>query len=163
MQEPLTKKQQMVYEYLLSESKKNGYPPSIKDICGALGLKSTATVHNHLTILESKGYIRKYPTKNRTFEIVDKPGSGKSEDVLPSRPPETAGLFVYHVPHDELRSHGILQGDIVHCRRQFSADSGQLVVLWENGGITLRPYEHVDFRSDEVLGVVTELRRKYHH
>ena len=161
MQEPLTKKQQMVYEYLLSESKKNGYPPSIKDICGALGLKSTATVHNHLTVLEGKGYIRKYPTKNRTFEIIDRSDAGQAREDLPNKPPETAGLFVYHVSHDGLRSLGILKGDVVHCRRQLGADTGQLVVLWENDGITLRPYEQVDFRRDEILGVVTELRRKY--
>ena len=159
MQESLTKKQQLIYEYLLSESKKKGYPPSIKDICCALELRSTATVHNHLTVLEKKGYIRKYPTKNRTFEIIDKPSQPSKE--APLKPPETAGLFVYHVPHNKLRSLGILQGDIVHCRRQFSADPDQLVVLWESGGITLKPYEQVDFRQDEVLGIATELRRKF--
>ena len=161
MQEPLTKKQQDIYEYLLSESRKKGYPPSIKDICVALGLKSTATVHTHLTMLEKKGYIRKYPTKNRTFEIIDRPESDKRNNETSLKPPETAGLFVYHVPHNALQSLGILKGDIVHCRRQLSADSGQMVVLWENGGITLKPYKYVDFRNDEVLGVATELRRKF--
>ena len=161
MQEPLTKKQQVVYDYLLSESKRKGYPPSIKDICGALGLKSTATVHNHLAALENKGYIRKYPTKNRTFEIIDKLHTGQAREASPNKPPETEGLFVLNVTHDGLRGLGILQGDTVHCRRQFSADTGQLVALWENGGITLRPYEQVDFRRDEVLGVATELRRRY--
>ncbi|MCL2853012.1 MAG: hypothetical protein FWE20_08285 [Defluviitaleaceae bacterium] len=160
MQEPLTEKQQAVYEYLLNETRKKGYPPGIKDICGALGLRSTATVHNHLSALEKKGYIRKYPTKNRTFEIIDKPISDRPSPV-PLKPPETGGLFVYHVPHDKLHGLGILKGDVVQCRRRLSADAGQLVVLWENDAITLRPYDQVDFLRDEVIGVATELRRKF--
>ena len=159
MQESLTKKQQAIYEYLLTEAKKKGYPPSIKDICDALSLKSTATVHKHLSTLEDKGYIRKYPTKNRTFEIIDKPDLRREPANI--KPPETSGLFVYHVPHNELRAIGVLKGDIVHCRRQLGAETNQLVVLWENDAITLRPYELVDFLHDEVLGVATELRRKY--
>jgi len=159
MQEPLTKKQQLVYDYLLSESKKRGYPPSIKEIGDALGLKSTATVHNHLETLEKKGYIRKYPTKNRTFEIICVPEQPCKEATL--KPPETSGGFVYHIPHGKLRNLGILKGDIVHCKRQLSANPGQLVVLWEDDAITLKPYDRVDFRNDEVLGIAVELRRKY--
>ena len=160
MQETLTPKQQAVYEYLLEESKIRGYPPSIKDICTALGLKSTATIHSYLAALEKKGYIRKYPTKNRTFEIIDK--SEPHNHQIRHKPPETAGLFVYHVPHNKLRHLGILKGDVVHCRRQLSSnDERYLVVLWENDSITLRPYDKVDFLKDEVLGIAMELRRKY--
>ncbi|MCL2617238.1 MAG: helix-turn-helix domain-containing protein [Defluviitaleaceae bacterium] len=159
MQEQLTPKQQAIYEYLLFESKKNGYPPSIKDICAALGLKSTATVHSYLAVLEKKGYIRKYPTKNRTFEIIGKLEHSRNAETL--KPPETAGQFVYQVPHNELRELGILKGDIVHCRRQLGADANQLAVLWENDAITLRPYEQVDFSRDEVLGVAIKLSRQF--
>jgi len=159
MQEILTKKQQLVYEYLLNESKKRGYPPSIKEICAALGLKSTATVHNHLTTLEKKGYIRKYPTKTRVFEIIDaeQPPCKKTTAKLP----KTSGIFVYNVPNSKLRSVGLLKGDVVHCKCQLSAEPGQLVAIWENDAITLKAYNHVDFNNDEVLGVATELRRKY--
>ena len=159
MQEALTKKQQIVYEYLVSESKKRGYPPSIKEICDALGLKSTATVHNHLATLEKKGYIRKYPTKNRTFEIIGPNEQPRKGSLI--KPPETSGVFVYHVPNAKLRNLGILKGDIVHCKRRFSADPGQLVVLWEDGAMTLRPYARVDFLKDEIIGVAVELRRKF--
>jgi len=156
MQESLTKKQQAVYDYLLGEVRRNGYPPSIKDICDALGLRSTVTVHSHLTVLEKKGYIRKYPTKNRTFELVDRPPPAAP---APQRPPDTPGRFVYRVQHDNLRHLGLLPGDIVTCKR--GADKGRLVVLWEHGGMTLRPHDQVDFKNDEVLGIAVEMRRKF--
>lgn len=159
MQETLTTKQQLVYEYLLSESKKRGYPPSIKEICTALGLKSTATVHNHLTTLEKKGYIRKYPTKNRVFEIIDAEERPCSKAVSTS--PKTSGVFVYHAPNSKLRNLGILKGDVVHCKCQPNAEPGQLVAIWENDAITLKTYSHVDFINNEILGVAVELRRKY--
>ena len=159
MQETLTKKQQEVYEYLLSESKKRGYPPSIKEICVALGLKSTATVHNHLTTLENKGYIRRYPTKNRTFEIIGAPEQACKKAAF--NPAEASGVFVYNAPNSKLRNLGILKGDIVHCKRQSSAKPGQLVALRENNEITFKAYDRVDLRNDEILGVAVELHRKF--
>lgn len=67
----LSKKQQMILDYLKEEVSKKGYPPSVREICAAVELKSTSTVHAHLTKLEEFGYIRRDPTKPRAIEIYD--------------------------------------------------------------------------------------------
>lgn len=71
MSEKLSKKQQMILDFLKKEVSDKGYPPSVREICSAVDLKSTSTVHTHLTKLEEKGYIRRDPTKPRAIEIYD--------------------------------------------------------------------------------------------
>lgn len=71
MSEKLSKKQQMILDFLKKEVSDKGYPPSVREICTAVDLKSTSTVHTHLTKLEEKGYIRRDPTKPRAIEIYD--------------------------------------------------------------------------------------------
>jgi repressor LexA len=70
MAEKISKKQQMILDYLKDEVSKKGYPPSVREVCTAVGLKSTSTVHAHLTKLETLGYIRRDPTKPRAIEIL---------------------------------------------------------------------------------------------
>ena len=67
----LSSKQQQILEYMKAEVREKGYPPSVREICEAVGLKSTSTVHGHLARLEKKGYIRRDPTKPRAIEILD--------------------------------------------------------------------------------------------
>ncbi|GFR35559.1 transcriptional repressor LexA [Thermobrachium celere] len=67
----LTDKQQMILEFIKQELATKGYPPSVREIGLAVGLKSTSTVHAHLEKLEKKGYIRRDPTKPRAIEILD--------------------------------------------------------------------------------------------
>ena len=67
----LSAKQQQILEYMKAEVREKGYPPSVREICEAVGLKSTSTVHGHLARLEKKGYIRRDPTKPRAIEILD--------------------------------------------------------------------------------------------
>ncbi len=67
----ISKKQQMILDFLKEEVSKKGYPPSVREICQAVGLKSTSTVHTHLTRLEELGMIRRDPTKPRAIEIYD--------------------------------------------------------------------------------------------
>lgn len=67
----ISKKQQMILDFLKDEVNKKGYPPSVREICLAVGLKSTSTVHTHLTRLEELGMIRRDPTKPRAIEIYD--------------------------------------------------------------------------------------------
>jgi repressor LexA len=71
MADSISKKQQMILDFLKDEVSKKGYPPSVREICLAVGLKSTSTVHTHLTRLEELGYIRRDPTKPRAIEIFD--------------------------------------------------------------------------------------------
>ncbi len=66
----LTKKQQIILDYIRDEVQKKGYPPSVREICEGVGLKSTSTVHGHLNKLEDKGYIRRDPTKPRAIELL---------------------------------------------------------------------------------------------
>lgn len=67
----ITKKQQEILEFIKDEILKRGYPPAVREICNAVNLKSTSSVHSHLETLEKNGYIRRDPTKPRAIEIVD--------------------------------------------------------------------------------------------
>ena len=67
----ITPKQQQILEYIKESILRKGYPPSVREICEAVGLKSTSSVHSHLEALERNGYIRRDPTKPRTIEIID--------------------------------------------------------------------------------------------
>ncbi|MCD8069683.1 MAG: transcriptional repressor LexA, partial [Lachnospiraceae bacterium] len=69
--EGLSAKQQEILDYLKECILNKGYPPSVREICDAVGLKSTSSVHSHLEALEKKGYIRRDPSKPRTIEICD--------------------------------------------------------------------------------------------
>lgn len=66
----LSKRQQMIYEFIQSEVQKKGYPPSVREIAQAVGLASSSTVHGHLKTIEQKGYIRRNPTKPRAIELL---------------------------------------------------------------------------------------------
>lgn len=64
-------KQGQILDYIKEKIKEKGYPPSVREICDAVGLKSTSTVHGHLQRLEKKGFIKRDPTKPRAIEITD--------------------------------------------------------------------------------------------
>ena len=67
----ITEKQKEILEYIKSEILAKGYPPAVREICEAVHLKSTSSVHSHLETLEKNGYIRRDPTKPRAIEIMD--------------------------------------------------------------------------------------------
>ena len=67
----ITPKQQEILDFIKSEILNKGYPPAVRDICEAVHLKSTSSVHSHLETLEKNGYIRRDPTKPRAIEIMD--------------------------------------------------------------------------------------------
>ena len=70
-QKSLSDKQEQILSYIKEVILSKGYPPSVREICEAVGLKSTSSVHAHLETLEERGYIRRDPAKPRTIEIVD--------------------------------------------------------------------------------------------
>lgn len=76
MDNKISNKQKMILEFLDKEIHEKGYPPSVREICQAVGLKSTSTVHGYLTRLEKKGFIKKDPTKPRALKVL----SGKKEE-----------------------------------------------------------------------------------
>ena len=67
----ITDKQKEILEFMKQEILNKGYPPTVRDICEAVHLKSTSSVHSHLETLEKNGYIRRDPTKPRAIEIID--------------------------------------------------------------------------------------------
>ena len=68
---PITKKQEEILNYIKDEILERGFPPAVREMCQAVGLKSTSSVHSHLESLEKNGYIRRDPTKPRAIEILE--------------------------------------------------------------------------------------------
>ncbi|MGY3716614.1 transcriptional repressor LexA [Sutcliffiella cohnii] len=152
----LSKRQEDILNFIKQEVQAKGYPPSVREIGEAVGLASSSTVHGHLARLESKGYIRRDPTKPRAIEVIsldDKqipkvnvvnvPIVGKVtagqpitaiENIddyfpLPDRyvaPDEH--VFMLEVMGDSMIEAGILDGDYVIVRQQQSANNGDIVV-----------------------------------
>lgn len=153
----LSKRQQDILEFIKNEVRQKGYPPSVREIGEAVGLASSSTVHGHLARLESKGLIRRDPTKPRAIEILDLDNSshipaanvinvpivGKVtagqpitaienvEEYFPlpeNLAPSDEQLFMLEVMGDSMVEAGILDGDYVIVRQQSSANNGEIVV-----------------------------------
>ena len=142
--------QRKILEFIRKEIQEKGYPPSVREICAAVGLKSTSTVHAHLNQLEQRGFIRRDPTKPRAMEILDNsvargrsvPLVGKVtagqpilaieniEDylTLPTGMIGSDGLFCLRVQGESMIEIGILDGDIIVVRQQEHAENGEVVV-----------------------------------
>ena len=67
----ISKKQEEILQYIKDQILQRGFPPAVREICEAVHLKSTSSVHSHLETLEKNGYIRRDPTKPRAIEILD--------------------------------------------------------------------------------------------
>ena len=156
MAKELTKKQQQVLDYILTEIHRRGYPPAIREIGKALNLSSSATVHSHIKALEKKGYLRRDPSKPRALEVLDYrdldqplpssktrsvPVVGRIsagspllaadniEDTWPLPREFTAEeTFILKVKGDSMIQAGILDGDYLVVKRQQTADNGDIVV-----------------------------------
>lgn len=153
----LSKRQQDILSFIKEEVQKKGYPPSVREIGEAVGLASSSTVHGHLARLESKGLIRRDPTKPRAIEIlednvelqiprskvVNVPVIGKVtagvpitaiENVeeyfpLPDRyVSEDDHVFMLEIMGESMIEAGILDGDMVIVRQQPTANNGDIVV-----------------------------------
>ena len=159
---PLTKRQSQILEYIDSAIRDKGYPPTVREIGQAVGLNSPSTVHNHLNTLQDKGYLRRDPTKNRAIEVHWDAGSGavidrrpvthvplvgdvaagsgvlaaqNVEEVMPL-PSDLTGegdLFMLRVRGDSMIEAGIFNGDFVVARKQETADPGEIVVAGISG------------------------------
>ncbi|KMK96406.1 transcriptional repressor LexA [Rossellomorea marisflavi] len=171
----LSKRQQDILEYIKSSVKEKGYPPSVREIGEAVGLASSSTVHGHLARLESKGLIRRDPTKPRAIEILDlvedsiprhnvvnvpligKVTAGQPitavENVeeyfpLPERmAPADEHTFMLEIMGDSMIEAGILDGDFVIVRQQQTANNGEIVVAMteEDEATVKRFFKEKDF------------------
>jgi repressor LexA len=150
----LTPRQQQILDYLIKAIQEKGYAPSVREIGGALGLSSPSTVHQHLTALEDKGYVRRHGDRMRALEVVDKSLIRDGDSVrLPLVGRVSAGTpvladeqvedrigvprrlvgdardcFLLRVRGDSMIGAGIMPGDIVIVRRQRAASPGDIVV-----------------------------------
>lgn len=169
----LTKRQQQIFDFILSEIHKKGYPPSVREIGKAFSLSSSATVHSHLLTLEQKGLIRRDPGKPRALEVlgfretesaisptkirnvplVGKIAAGTPilaqeniEDTFPL-PAELTdeNTFVLTVEGDSMIEAGIFDGDYLVVRQQNTATNGDIVVaLLEDEATVKRFYKEKD-------------------
>ena len=154
---PLSGKRLEILDFIDRTQRERGYPPSVREICEAVGLTSTSTVHAHLATLQKQGFLRRDPTKPRAIEVRYDPSSGMAlerrpvhhvplvgdvaagTDVLAQEnieelyplPEDFTGagqLFMLRVRGDSMIDLGILDGDHVVVRQQPEADKGDVVV-----------------------------------
>lgn len=146
----------MIYNFIKKEVQLKGYPPSVREIAEAVGLASSSTVHGHLARMESKGYIRRDPTKPRAIEILNEEDQYITKDEARYAPligKVTAGapitavenieeyipipsssahpdeqLFVLRIEGESMIEAGILHGDLVIVKQQNTANNGDIVV-----------------------------------
>lgn len=152
--EKLTPKQEEILNFIKQEILAKGYPPSVREICEAVTLKSTSSVHAHLESLERKGYIRKDPTKPRTIEVVDDSFNVLRSEIIsiPMIGRVAAGVpllaeeniegyfpipaefmpnneaFILTVHGNSMVNIGILDGDMIIVERKSTASNGETVV-----------------------------------
>lgn len=166
----LENKQYEIFEYIKSQIYEKGYPPSVREICAAVGLKSTSTVHGHLARLEKKGYIRRDPTKPRAIEIlkgsinkkelIDIPVIGKVTAGIPILAVENVedtftlpinflksnnDLFILNVSGESMIEAGIYNGDLAIIEKCDYAENGDIVIaLIENEATIKRFFKEKD-------------------
>ena len=160
--------QQKILDFIKSEIEDKGYPPSVREICAAVGLRSTSTVHAHLNHLEEQGLIRRDSTKPRALEVLD--GSHARGRSVPLVGRVTAGqpilaieniedylmlpqnmlgkddLFCLRVQGESMIDAGIFDGDIVALRQQDTAENGEIVVAMVDDEATLKRIFYEDGR-----------------
>jgi repressor LexA len=156
MVEGLTERQRQTLTFIAEMVGDRGYPPSVREICDALGLASSSTVHSHLQALQRKGYLRIDPTKPRAIELKFDLDTGLASERRPVRsvpllgriaagapmmaaenvediypmPADLVGdgnVFMLEVQGDSMIEAGILDGDYVIVRQQPTAHSGEIV------------------------------------
>lgn len=162
----ISKKQSEILEYMKNEILNRGFPPSVREICEAVNLKSTSSVHSHLETLEKNGYIRRDPTKPRAIEIVDDnfnlvrretinvPIIGKvaaGEPLLavqnvegyfpiPSEYMPNKQTFMLVVQGDSMVNAGIFSGDYVVVEKQENAENGDKIVALVDDSATIKTF-----------------------
>lgn len=168
MYEDLSKKQFEILTYIKKAVETVGYPPSVREICKGVNLKSTSTVHGHLNTLEEKGYIRKDPTKPRAIEILDQEESfvrlSKETVDVPILGDVAAGapilaveniedtypvplelvknkeVFMLRIKGESMINKGIYTGDLVLVERTNTAINGDIVVALIDNEATVKTF-----------------------
>ena len=166
----ITSKQKEILEYIKETILKKGYPPTVREICEAVRLKSTSSVHSHLETLERNGFIRRDPTKPRAMEILDDMfGLTRREMVqIPMIGTVTAGqpilaeeniedyfpvpadllpntqTFMLRIKGNSMINAGIFDGDRVIVERTPTAENGDIVVALIDDSATVKRFYKED-------------------
>ncbi|EYE88208.1 hypothetical protein Q428_09255 [Fervidicella metallireducens AeB] len=161
----ISDKQQEILDFLKEEISKKGYPPSVREICSAVGLKSTSTVHGHLERLEKRGLIRRDATKPRAIEILSENIYQKEIINVPIVGSVAAGqpilaveniedrfpipadffnsnknMFMLEVKGESMIGKGILHGDYLIVEQQQTANNGEIVVALIDDSATVKTF-----------------------
>ena len=166
----ISDKQKEILEYIKSEILNRGYPPAVRDICEAVHLKSTSSVHSHLETLEKNGYIRRDPTKPRAIEIIDdtfnlsrcevvnvpllgRVAAGEPllavENVesyfpIPAEYMPNEESFMLKIKGESMINAGIFDGDNILVQRQSTASNGDMVVALVEDSATVKTFYKED-------------------
>lgn len=162
----ISTKQHEILEYLKAQIISRGYPPAVREICEAVHLKSTSSVHSHLETLEKNGYIRRDPSKPRAIEIVDEEFNLTRRDLVnvPIVGTVTAGqpilavenidgyfpipteympneqTFMLKVKGESMINAGIFDGDQILVEKQSTAHNGDFVVALLGDSVTVKTF-----------------------
>ena len=160
----ISKKQQEILDYMKNEILNRGFPPSVREICEAVNLKSTSSVHSHLEALEKNGYIRRDATKPREIiddnfnlvrrEVVNVPLVGTVaagqpilavENIdayfpIPAEYMPNEQSFMLTVKGDSMINAGIFDGDQVLVKQQSTAENGDMVVALIDDSATVKTF-----------------------
>ena len=162
----ITKKQEEILEYIKNEILNRGFPPAVREICEAVHLKSTSSVHAHLETLEKNGYIRRDPTKPRAIEILDDNFNLTRREVvnvpivgtvaagqpilavenienyfpIPAEYMPNEQSFFLKVKGESMVNIGILDGDQVLVKKQSTARDGDIVVAFIEDSATVKTF-----------------------
>ena len=162
----ISAKQQEILDYIKSQILERGFPPAVRDICEAVHLKSTSSVHSHLETLEKNGYIRRDPTKPRAIEILDSSFNFTRREMVnvpligrvAAGEPILAGqnieeyfpvpmeympnrqTFMLKVKGESMINVGIFDGDFVLVEERKTAHNGEMIVALIEDGATVKTF-----------------------
>lgn len=166
----ISSKQQEILDFIKQEILNRGFPPSVRDICEAVHLKSTSSVHSHLETLEKNGYIRRDPTKPRAIEIIDDTFNLSRREVvnvpllgrvaagepllavenvetyfpIPTEYMPNEESFMLKVKGESMINAGIFDGDHILVRSQPTASNGDMVVALVEDSATVKTFYKED-------------------
>lgn len=166
----ISDKQREILEYIKQEILNKGYPPAVREICEAVDLKSTSSVHSHLETLEKNGYIRRDPTKPRAIEIMDDNFNLTRREVvnvpiighvaagqpllaveniesyfpIPTEFMPNSETFMLNVKGESMINAGIFDGDQILVQRQSDARNGDIVVALVDDSATVKTFYKED-------------------
>lgn len=166
----ITAKQSEILEYIKNQILNKGYPPSVRDICEAVNLRSTSSVHAHLETLEKNGYIRRDPTKPRAIEIIDDNFNLTRREVvnvpllgqvaagqpilavenitnyfpIPAEYISNEDTFMLKVKGDSMINMGIYENDLILVKKQSTARNGEVIVALVDDSATVKRFYKED-------------------